>query len=138
MGIHNQKTTTKVLEIDSVDNYVNQKANVIEDKDVQQKIAQMNAPQPKFDIQSAQPLKTIPQLSTNRSARYQRPLTDAERGEATADYFTGKPGTMEKERRAVDSPEVQTGISTLLGGGPSEGLKPIKRNPLRQGMTSKT
>ena len=80
-----------------------------------------NVPQiastPKFDIQSAQPLKTIPQLSTNRSARYQRPLTDAERGEATADYFTGKPGAMEKERRAVDSPEVQTGISTLLGGG---------------------
>lgn len=97
--------------------FVNPEANVIEDKDVKDFTSKQSAPAPKFDFQSAQPLKTIPQLATNRSARYQRPLTDAERGEATADYFTGKPGAMERERRAVDTPEVQTGISTLLGGG---------------------
>ena len=96
--------------------YVNPQANVIEDDDVK-KFIKGDTSTPKFNSQTAEPLKTIPQLSTNRSARYQRPLTDEERGQATADYFTGKPSAMTSENRAVNSPEVSTGISALLGGG---------------------
>ena len=77
--------------------YVNPQANFIEDDDVK-KFIKGDTATPKFDSQSAQPLKTIPQLFTNRSARYVRPETEEERGQATADYLTGtKPSPIEKE-----------------------------------------
>lgn len=83
---------------------------------------------PRFEFQSAEPLKSIPQLSTNRSAKYVRSITDSERGQAFADiYYKEHPekqgNILEKASRsqerfvALHTPEIHAAIDTVLGGG---------------------
>ena len=83
---------------------------------------------PRFDFSTAEPLKSVPQLSEDRKYRYRRPMSEYEHALSTADLYKSEhpepkgnilKQAVEGEQHFMNlhTPEFAGAVDTLLGGG---------------------